>query len=156
MCWRKWISYISQRSIPKRRPGPQVTRLTHRLKPQQVRRSPTAQSPRLELKTWLQVDQRYGNLVENWLLKKKTWLITILYMSLYMSICFASSNSMVFWVHPFVTNPWRLSPWDPWDPVPSRSFGMWSLGRWTYRGLVISPQGEPQHEQQEWPNPYPM
>jgi len=71
MCWRKWISYISQRSIPKRRPGPQVTRLTQRLKPQQVRRSPTAQSPRLELKTWLQVDQRYGNLVENWLLKKK-------------------------------------------------------------------------------------
>ena len=52
-----------------------------------------------------------------------------------MSICFSSSNSMVFGAS-LRDKPMKLSPW---DPVPSRSFGMWSLGRWTYRGLVISP-----------------
>jgi hypothetical protein len=150
MLWRKWIRDFPK-VHPKRRPDGQVTRLTQRLR-KEFRRSPTAQSPRLELKTWLQVDQRYGNLLENRLEKKKTWLITILY-SLYMSIyvyMFFKFKFHGFLVHPFVTNPWSFHPEIRCPPgalgceaLAAEPIVVWSFHPGT--------QGEPQHEQQEWP-----
>jgi hypothetical protein len=136
MLWRKWIRDFPK-VHPKRRPDGQVTRLTQRLR-KEFRRSPTAQSPRLELKTWLQVDQRYGNLLENRLEKKKHGLsqFYIVYICLYMSICFSSSNSMVFWCIPSwqtheaftlrsgaLQELWDVKPW----PLNLSWFGHFTL-----------------------------